>query len=151
MISVISNSLNVKYHKFTQSGCKDIGISNIEFVTKLNSFERFFKLDITSNNSSFKKRDMLDSTRYPLHIHQSNIENKILSFSILKCVKFDQFNCFSLLHKSASHLDGTEMPQWKISFKTEKQRNLIKILSTVPLIGTFSLKYWISLCLNYLV
>ena len=34
MISVISNSLSLKYQKFTESGCKDIEIRNFEFVTK---------------------------------------------------------------------------------------------------------------------
>ena len=34
MISVISKSLSLKYQKFAQSDCNDIGIRNFEFVTK---------------------------------------------------------------------------------------------------------------------
>ena len=34
MISVISNSLSLKYQNITQSGCKDIWIRNFQFVTK---------------------------------------------------------------------------------------------------------------------
>ena len=31
---VRSNNLSLKYHKFTSSGCKDIGIRKFEFVAK---------------------------------------------------------------------------------------------------------------------
>ena len=34
MISVITNSLSLKYQKFTHSSFKDIGIRKFEFVTK---------------------------------------------------------------------------------------------------------------------
>ena len=34
MISVRLNNLNLKYQRFTPSGCKDIGIRKSEFVTK---------------------------------------------------------------------------------------------------------------------
>ena len=32
MKSIRSNSLSLKYYRFTRSGCKDIGIRKIEFV-----------------------------------------------------------------------------------------------------------------------
>ena len=34
------NSLNMKYQRFTLSGCKDMRIRKLEFVAKLNSFIR---------------------------------------------------------------------------------------------------------------
>ena len=34
MNSVRSNSLSLKYHRFTPSGCKDIGITNFKFVAR---------------------------------------------------------------------------------------------------------------------
>ena len=72
MISVKSNSLNLKYKKFTQSGLKNIGIRNFEFVTKtqflsetlefhndfieksaicFSKYLNFFHRDLTTKNS----------------------------------------------------------------------------------------------------
>ena len=34
MYSVTSNKLNLKYKRFTQPGCNDIGIRQFEFVAK---------------------------------------------------------------------------------------------------------------------
>ena len=38
MNCVISINLSLKYQKFTQSGCKEVGIKNLRLWQKLNSF-----------------------------------------------------------------------------------------------------------------
>ena len=38
--SVISNSLSLKYQRFTPSGCKDIGVRKYKFVAKTQFFAK---------------------------------------------------------------------------------------------------------------
>ena len=69
MISVLSNSLSLKYQKFTQAGCKDIVIRNFDFVTKtqfLYRIEMISSLKLTlfmrtkySGNSQITQKNIL--------------------------------------------------------------------------------------------
>ena len=43
MNAVRSNNVSLKYQRFTSSGCKDIRITKIEFVQRLNSFNISFR------------------------------------------------------------------------------------------------------------
>ena len=68
MNSARSNSLSLKYHRFTPSSCKDIGIRIFEFVAKTQFLsERFSKIKSVLNISKCRS-NVLSKMSVPLSL-----------------------------------------------------------------------------------
>ena len=55
MNSDVSSSLNLKYHRLTTSGCKDIGIGKFKFVTKTQFLWKSFNISGNFENTKMAK------------------------------------------------------------------------------------------------
>ena len=54
-----SNNLSLKYERYASSGFRDIGIRNLGFVAKTNSFEMKFKIKFKNYYFALKEQTQL--------------------------------------------------------------------------------------------